>query len=201
MCRGGGNTMRKIFIHTYQNIISVENLLSAWQEFKRGKMNKDDVQFFERNLMENILELHINLKNKTYIHSNYTHFKISDPKPRDIHKAIVSDRIVHHLLYQHLYSFFNNKFISDSYSCRFEKGTHKGIKKFKSFVLKVSKNNTKQCFILKCDIRKFFANIDHNILKEILDNNIQDRDILNLLGNIIDSFETKNSEILFTKSI
>jgi retron-type reverse transcriptase len=76
---------------------------------------------------------------------------------------------------------------------------HKGIEKFKSFSLQVSKNNTRECFVLKCDIRKFFANIDHNILKRILKNNIQDTDILNLLGTIIDSFKAKQ-KASFTNS-
>ena len=195
---GGGHTMRKIFIHTYNDIISVDNLLSAWQEFRRDKRNKKDVQLFERNLMDNILELHTSLRNKTYVHSNYFHFKINDPKPRDIHKASVGDRVIHHLLYQSLYKFFDNKFISDSYSCRFGKGTHKGIEKLRKFALKTSKNNTKPCFVLKCDIRKFFANIDHGILKRILHDNIQDYDILNLLSIIIDSFNTQTAKPHFT---
>ncbi|OGI76228.1 hypothetical protein A3C57_01320 [Candidatus Nomurabacteria bacterium RIFCSPHIGHO2_02_FULL_33_12] len=184
--------MRKTFIHKYNDIISVENLLTAWQAFKNGKRNKNDVQTYERNLMENIFDLYFSLENKTYTHSPYKHFKINDPKPRDIHKAIVADRVLHHLLYNVLYPFFDNKFISDSYSCRFKKGTHKGLKRFRSFALKVSKNNTKQCFVLKCDIRKFFANIDHTILKEILKREIEDENILWLLGNIIESFQTKD---------
>ncbi len=180
--------MIKIFIHKYDNIISIENLLNAWQNFKRNKKNKKDVQVFERDLMKNILELFNDLKNKTYKHSSYTHFKINDPKPRDIHKAEVRDRLVHHLLYEFLYPFFNNTFISDSYSCRLDKGTHKGLHKFRSYTLKVSKNKTKACFVLKCDIKKFFANINHDILKEILINKIKDKDLLNLISNIIDSF-------------
>lgn len=71
------------------------------------------------------------------------------------------------------------------------KGTRKGIEKFKSFALQVSKNKTKPCFVLKCDVRKFFANIDHGVLKKILQDTIQDTDILNLFGTIIDSFETE----------
>ncbi len=163
-------------------------MLNAWGNFKCNKKAKKDVQVFERDLMKNILELYQVLKIKTYKHSNYTHFKINDPKPRDIHKASVRDRVVHHLLYEFLYPFFNNTFISDSYSCRLGKGTHKGLYKFRSYILKVSKNRTKQCFVLKCDIKKFFANIDQDILKEILRKKIKDQDLINLLDNIIDSF-------------
>ncbi|MCC7469524.1 MAG: RNA-directed DNA polymerase [Bacteroidetes bacterium] len=53
---------------------------------------------------------------------------------------------------------------------------------------KVSKNYTKQCFILKCDVRKFFASIDHKTLKEILKKYIRDVDLLWLLDSVTDSF-------------
>lgn len=181
----------KKFERQYDNIISMENLLVAWRCFKKNKINKKDVQIFERDLMRNLFELHSDLKSKKYIHSGYFASKISDPKPRDIHKAIVRDRVVHHLLYNTLYSFFNNKFIYDSYSCRINKGTHKAIYRFQKFQRIVSKNHTKQCHILKCDIRKFFANIDHKILKSILMRHVEDTDTINLLNDIINSFETK----------
>jgi retron-type reverse transcriptase len=180
----------KQFIHTYDSIITIEKLLKAWQEFLRDKKKKKDVILFQAKLMDNIFNLYIDLKNKTYKHGEYHAFNISDPKPRIIHKATVRDRLLHHLIYQELYEYFDPKFIYDSYSCRLEKGTHRAINRFREFYRKVSRNNTKTCFILKCDIRKFFANIDHNILKEILSKTVFDTDILWLLGRVIDSFNS-----------
>jgi len=58
------------------------------------------------------------------------------------------------------------------------------------FGRKVSKNKTQTCWILKCDIRKFFANIDHKILLDILKEYIPDEDIIWLLENIIKSFSS-----------
>ncbi len=141
--------------------------------------------------MDNISELYSDLKNKTYKHGGYHAFNISDPKPREIHKATVRDRLLHHLIYQELYLFFDTKFIHDSYSCRVNKGTHKAVNRFRDFSRIVSKNSTKTCYVLKCDIRKFFANIDHKILKKILAKHIQDKDVLWLLGQLIDSFSAR----------
>lgn len=141
--------------------------------------------------MDNILDLHRGLKGKTYIHGGYVAFRINDPKPRDIHKATVRDRLVHHLLYQELYEYFDSKFIHDSYSCRTGKGTHAAINRFRDFGWVVSKNNTRTCWVLKCDIKKFFANIDHEILKKILARHINDKELLQLLGQIISSFNTE----------
>lgn len=174
----------------YDHITSLENLYNAWGEFIQGKQNKKDVCSFARFLDINIFNLHQDLKSKTYCHGGYKAFKINDPKPRDIHKASVRDRLIHHAIYRILYLYFDRKFIHDSYSCRSNKGTHKAIQRFEHFTRKVSKNHTKQCYILKCDIKKFFANIDHQILKNILQKHIKDTETINLLLNIIESFHT-----------
>ncbi len=179
------------FIHTYDTTITVKKLLEAWQEFLRDKKNRKDVILFQARLMDHIFDLHNNLKNKTYKHGDYSAFNISDPKPRQIHKATVRDRLLHHLVYQELYDYFDSKFIHDSYSCRVDKGTHKSVNRFRYFFRKVSKNNTVTCFVLKCDIRKFFANIDHKILKAILDKHINDKNVIWLLSRVIDSFSAK----------
>ncbi|MBI3306151.1 hypothetical protein HYZ82_03450 [Candidatus Nomurabacteria bacterium] len=145
---------------SFEQIISVENLLLALKEFLCGKRNRKDVQEFQLHLMDNILSLQNDLKNKTYTNGGYHAFNISDPKPRQIHKAKVRDRLLHHAIYRILYPYFYSKFIHDSYSCRINKGTHKAINRFRDFSRKVSKNNTKTCWVLKCDIRKFFASGD-----------------------------------------
>lgn len=138
--------------------------------------------------MDNLYQLHSDLQTKIYTHGQYVHFTIIDPKKRDIHKSNVRDRIVHHMLYHALYPYFDTKFIHDSYSCRINKGTHRALDRFKEFSKKCSRNNAKTCWVLKCDIRKFFASIDHTILKQILRSHIDDTDTFALLENIIDSF-------------
>jgi len=87
-----------------------------------------------------------------------------------------------------LYPFFDQTFSADSFSCRIDKATHKAIKRFRTFFLKVSKNDTRTCWVLKCDIRKFFEHIDHEILLSILARYIWDENIIKLLENIIHSF-------------
>jgi retron-type reverse transcriptase len=181
---------KKAFEGSYDSIISIENLLLAWREFVRGKKQKTDVQEFEYRLIEKLTSLHVQLKSKTYRHGAYEAFKINDPKPRDIHKASVLDRVLHHALYRTLSPFFCPLFIADSYSCQLGKGTHKALERFTKFANIVSQNNTKQCFVLKCDVKKFFASIDHVVLSEILKTRIIDKDVLRLLQNIIDSIDS-----------
>jgi RNA-directed DNA polymerase len=176
------------FGNTYNNIISIENLLEAWREFVCGKRSRKDIQEFEQNLMGHIILLHNDLIIKQYRHSPYETFNISDPKPRNIHKATVRDLLLHHALYRTLYPFFDKTFIAHSYSCRVDKGVHKALNTFRSFLYKASENHTKTVWVLKCDIRKFFASIDHSILTKIIKGYISDTDIQCLMTEVIRSF-------------
>ena len=190
---GGGNLgsiVRARFNHGYEHIISLENLLLAWQEFLSGKKMRKDVLEFERNLMGNIIAFHQTLDARAYKHSPYQAFNISDPKPRNIHKAAVKDRLLHHALYRQLYPFFDRTFIADSYSCRLNKGTHKAVERFHAFSRKVSRNDTRTVWVLKCDIRKFFASVDQETLLYIVRRYIPDKDIVSVLSEIVSSFHS-----------
>ena len=185
---GGGHHSSEL----YDEIISLRNLFLAWSEFKKkGKLKKEDIAIFAADLEENIFKLHEELKLINYHHSGYNKFVICDPKRRIIHKACVKDRLLHHAIFRVLYPLFDKTFIFDSYSSRENKGIHKAILRFKRFSRKVSRNNTKTIYILKCDIRKFFDNVDHKILFRLLKGKIKDRKVLHLLWNIIGSFETE----------
>lgn len=182
--------MNAQFPNRYTDIIALEHLYAAWKEFICGKRSKKDVQDFVLHLTDNIVQLHESLAKFDYNHSQYEAFNISDPKPRSIHKATVKDRLLHHAIYHQLYPFFDRVFISDSFSCRKDKGVHKALDRFRIFAGQVSKNNTATCWVLKCDIKKFFASVDHEVLLGILKSYIPDKDIMRLLENIISSFSS-----------
>lgn len=153
-----------------------------------GKRKRADVAEFSLHLMQNISDLHRDLADRSYRHGSYAAFKINDPKPRDIHKASVRDRLVHHAVYRILYPYFDQKFIFDSYSCRIGKGTYRATERFITFARKASLNHTRTVWVLKCDIKKFFANINHKILKGIVERNIGDGDTVRLIAGIVGSF-------------
>ncbi|MEQ1499909.1 MAG: reverse transcriptase/maturase family protein [Parcubacteria group bacterium] len=176
--------------HFFQEIVSLENLFLAWNEFVKGKRYKKDVAEFSLGLSENIYDLYRGLKDKTYIHGGYHAFNISDPKPRNIHKATVRDRILHQAIYRVLYPYFDTKFIHDSYSCRVGKGTHKSVMRFNTFANKASSNNRKTLWILKCDVRKFFASIDQKRLLQILGIYNLDKDTIWLIKKVVESFNS-----------
>ncbi len=186
---GGGDIHTKKCSIEYCDIITFPNILEAWNDFVSGKRKREDVNEFAAHLVDNLLDLFDELKNGKYVHGLYDEYVICDPKKRVIHKAAVRDRVVHRLLYNTLYGYFDKRYIYDSYSCRIGKGTHKAQVRFRHFVNVVSKNYTKQCYVLKFDVKKCFESIDTKILKSILTWHVEDERLKSLIFIILDSFQ------------
>ena len=178
----------RTYDNLFTNAISPASLFTAWEEFRKGKSGKWDVQEFERALEQNIFQLHRELQSQSYQHGPYHGFHIADPKPRHIHKATVRDRVVHHATFTVLNQVFEPTFIPDSFSCRLGKGTHQGVARVQRMIRHVSKNGTASCYALKCDIKKFFDSVDHLTLLSTLQSKIKDADLIWLLNEIISSY-------------
>lgn len=168
----------------YQQIISPENLELSELKARKGKTRQYGVRLFDKNKDYNLQMLHEILKIKTYKTSDYITFPVFEPKERLVFKLpYFPDRIAHHAVMNVLEPLFTNWFTNDSYSSIKGKGIHNA-----SFNLKKAlkdKSNTTYC--LKLDIVKFYPNVDHEILKQILRKKIKDQDLLWLLDEIIDS--------------
>ena len=187
--RGGGDT--SIFSHQdslqFDDIVSAEALFAAWAKFRRGKRTRPDVMAYERHLEWNIFGLHEQLASGQYRHGGYQPFTIHDPKQRQIHKATVQDRLVHQALVSAIEPLFEPQFIYDSYSCRKGKGTHAAVARLRSFLNQASCSDTRTVYALKCDIKQFFASVDHQTLMGLLKRRISNKQTLDLLQEIIDS--------------
>ncbi|MEK7612117.1 MAG: reverse transcriptase domain-containing protein [Patescibacteria group bacterium] len=180
----------KVYQNLFDNIVSLDNLFSAWDSFRRNKSGKRDVEAFEWRLEENIFTLYRELKNGTYRHGPYTGFYITDPKQRHIHKASVRDRILHHAIFSILNPIFEPTFISTSFSCRVGYGAHRGVDAVERMLRQVSRNGTCPCFALKCDIKKFFDSVDHKILLSVLERRIKDPKVAELFRSIVGSYNS-----------
>jgi len=108
----------KFYTNIFNKIISLENLFTAFDEFKIDKKNRKDVMVFEWELEKNIVELNRDLIYHKYKHGKYSEFRICDPKPRMIRKATVRDRVLHRAVFRILNPLFEPSFISHSFSCR-----------------------------------------------------------------------------------
>jgi RNA-directed DNA polymerase len=168
----------------YEQIYTIENIQLADAVARKGKLNQPGVIEHDRNRSENIQQLHLMLKNKTFHTSAYTTFKIYEPKERLIFKLpYFPDRIAHHAIMNILEPIFVSTFTKDTYSCIKKRGIHAAARAVKKALNDVSE--TQYC--LKLDIKKFYPNIDHNVLKALLRRKFKDADLLWLLDEIIDS--------------
>jgi retron-type reverse transcriptase len=171
----------------YDELFTLENVFDAWKKFRRGKACKADVMDFELHLEDNLFCLYDDLYSGVYKHSPYKHFQVFDNKKRDIYKAEVRDRVVHQIIYDHLLSFFELEFISDSYASRVGKGQYKAINAFRYFI-KLSCNNNRPCFVLKCDVRKYFDSINQGVLLNLIKEKITCEKTFATIKKIISSY-------------
>lgn len=140
-------------------------------------------------LEDNIFSLYRELENDTYQHSSYTYFQIFDNKKRDIYKASVRDRVVHQIIYDYLLSWFEPTFISDSYASRKNKGQYKAVDTFRYFV-KLASSQHKECYVLKCDVRKYFDNVDHGVLIDFIKEKVSCEKVLKIVKEILASYSS-----------
>lgn len=168
----------------YHKIYDIDNLRLADKKASQGKSYQRGVIEHQQNPEANILKLHFMFRNKEFKTSPYVHFQIMEDKLRDISRLpYFPDRIAQHAIANIVEPILSSTFTAVTYAAIKGRGIHKA-----SFAIRktLSENcNLKYC--LKLDIRKFYPSISHEILKELIRKKIKDKNVLNLLDEIIDS--------------
>lgn len=181
--------MPKTIRNQFDKCLTFEKLLEAHQRAKKGKACKKEVILFEMDLETNLMNLYNKLKKGTYQIGRYYEFKIYEPKERVIQALPYVDRIVHQwYVHEFIKPYFLPRFISDSYACIDERGTHLAVSKLQGYMRKMPKDY----YILKGDIKKFFYSIDKDSLFNLLKKFIKDKKILNLTRIFI--FDSTNKK-------
>ena len=170
----------------FSQVITLDNLRKADTKAQKGKANQYGVRLHNQNREANIKALHEMLVNKTYSTSQYSTFKVYEPKEREVFRLpYFPDRILHHAVMNILEPIFMACFTADTYSCIKGKGIHAAARAVKIAL----RDEVATTYCLKLDIKKFYPNVDHHILKQLLLRKIKDSDLLWLLDEIIDSAE------------
>ena len=170
----------------YKNIYNFDNIIKAYNEVCKNTKNKRKVAIFRSYKCMYISRIYEILKNRKYKVGTYNVFTIYEPKERIIVSQNMQDKVVNHLVARYiLYPALLPCLIDSNVASRKNMGTNKGLLYFKDFYRK-SKIKYKNFYILKCDISKFFASINHSVLKEKLKSKIKDKDALKIVFDIID---------------
>jgi len=104
---------------------------------------------------------------------------VRDPKRREICAASFRDRVARHAVCDVLELHFERRAISDSYACRRGKRTHAAIARAQRLARRYP-------FFLKCDVPRFFASVDHEVLRSLLARLFKEPMLPGLLERIID---------------
>ena len=180
----GENILPKTYNNLYSAICNFDNIYTAYINVCKNKRYHPEKLKFENNLEENLLLIQRLLIYKLWQPDNLKEFWVYDPKMRLIAAPSFRDRIVHHSLVQVIEPLFENKFIYDSYACRKGKGTHAAVNRV-LYYLRKTRNSYDSFYVLKCDISKYFYNINHNKLISIIKRTIRCQDTLWLIDKII----------------
>ena len=174
----------------YEKLWDFQNLYKAHTVARLGKRGNREVIDFEMNLSRNLTMLSDSLRDGSYEMSGYYSFTVHDPKDRVIHALHYRDRVVQHCLCDEVLApILDRRLIYDNAACRMGKGTHFAQSRVTDFLREFYRKYGTQGYFLKCDIRKFFDSIDHEILKGKLKRVIEEERVLQLLYQIIDSYE------------
>lgn len=162
----------------FPDITSFQNLFRSYRRARRGKRYREYALEFDEDLEENLLRIQEELRNETYRPSPYRTFLIQDPKARRIAAPSFRDRVVHHAFCAVVEPLFERAFIDDSYACRIGRGTHRALDRCQAFTKRFP------C-VLQCDVRQYFASIDHEILLAALSRRVGDPAVLRLARTIL----------------
>jgi retron-type reverse transcriptase len=181
-----------------------EDLVQAYYDCRRNKRNSASARLFEKDMEINLLELHDDLIAGTYRPGRSICFVVTRPKAREVWAAAFRDRVVHHLLYNHVAPRFYASFIADSCACIPGRGTLYAAKRLESKIRSASENWSKPIFYLKCDLANFFVAIDKAVLRKQLEARITEPWWLALATQILmhdprEDYETRSPAHLFNR--
>ncbi len=180
------------------------DLVQAYYDCRRSKRNSDSALAFEMDLERNLIQLHDDLIAGTYRPGRSICFVVTRPKAREVWAAAFRDRVVHHLLYNHIGSRIECSFIADSCACIKGRGTLYAAKRLESKIRSASENWSKPCWYLKLDLANFFVSIDKQVLRRQLAARISEPWWLELAEQILmhdprEDYEVRSPAHLFNR--
>ncbi len=164
------------------------DLVQAHRRARRGKGGKKEVILCELDLAKQLVDMRKRALSGESL-GRYHSFKVFEPKEREINALNYEGRVLQHCLCDNVLApIIEPRLIYDNAACRIGKGTHFAIYRLSKFLREHYRSYGQKGYFLKCDIRKYFASIDHAILKEKLTKLPFSNEVRRLVYAIIDSY-------------
>ena len=148
--------------------------MKAYFDCRRSKRNSKSALQFEMNLEQNLHDLYDRLMDGSYQPGRSICFVVTRPKAREVWAADFTDRIVHHLLYNHIAERFHRCFIADSCACIPGRGTLYGAERLEAKVRSITQNWSRPAMYLKGDLSNFFVSIDKRVVFDLLQRKVRE---------------------------
>jgi RNA-directed DNA polymerase len=181
--------MQKDHDELFDKISEPQNLMAAYKRARKGVKNKSEANAFEARLEVNTFHLSDQLRNERFKFGSYQIMFVRDPKERKILVAPFRDRIVHQAMNHFMAPVFEKSFIYHSYACRVGKGNLKALAQLQAWL-----DGSPETYVLKMDIKKYFASVRRDVLWNIVQNKFQDRRLLALCERLIMDAPTDGHE-------
>lgn len=174
--------------YLFEQYVTFDALYDAYRAARKGKRTSPACLQYEQRLEENLIDLQNRLIWGEYRTGPYRYFYVEEPKRRRITALLhFEDRIVQQAMHAVLEPLWERRFIADSYACRAGRGTHAAADKAQA-MLRECLHRHGRIYVLKADIAKYFASIDHGVLKRLVRRAIKCPRTLALLDDMIDSY-------------
>ena len=187
----------------YNKICDLDVIMDMYDNsVRKNTKNRKKIQRFDDFYSCNLLKIRETLMKKDYKPQKYNIFLVYEPKLRIIMSQEIEDKIINHLVAKYfLIDIFDKNMLDRNCATRIGKGTHYALKLFKKDY-NYYFNKYGEFYILKMDISKYFYNLDHEIIKNLVRHKIKDKNVLKLIDTIIDSTNEKyiNEEIIKLKN-
>ncbi len=176
--------MKKSYV-SYDTLVDYNKILDSYRVVVKNTEHKNKLFKYNLFLSSNLISIYNSLKGFKYHHSKYNIFLIKDPKYRVIMSENLTDKIVNHMVSEYILKpVLEPRFIDSNVATRVGMGSKHGFNLCKKYINNL-KRKGKEVYVLKFDIKKYFYNIDHDILLNKLDKIYEDKRIISLLKDII----------------
>lgn len=183
--------------YLYGNLLSFDNVNEAYRVVRGKCRNKRIILKFDLQKNINLYNILFDLHNKRYVLGRYNIFIINEPKYRLIMSENIRDKVVNHLISSTiLIRALDKKLIYSNVATRVGKGSGLANDLLMKYLSNILLKH-KKVYCLKMDVKKYFYNINHDVLKRMLKQDIKDKDALDIVFKVIDSTDVDyiNEEI------